>query len=278
MRKQSIHRQLYLIIFALLAILSCFGTGISIAKAETRYTVDEVAESIVFITFKKGISEERGSYLGASFFFPKETFEEDYEYGVAVFPEKYIAKFELYGDYIARKESEGIAISISFSSGGWLDDGKLCNYNIINIPEKGLSMRLAYVMFVRNSDGEVAYKEPVISSFEETILEDVSIDELLSMAKDRQREMETEKKFKSITKNLSELIDSIWIYLVIGCSAVVVIWGAYIGIRLAIAKKNEQKADTQGMVKRLVIGIVIMFVLAGALPLLVKGLAAWTGG
>ena len=278
MKTKIINRKIYMMIVILFAVLSCFGTGISTAKAETIYTVQEVAESIVFITFKKGSSEDRGNYLCASFFFPKETFEEDYEYGVAVFPEKYIAKYELYGDYIARKEAEGIAISIFISSGGWVDNGKICNYNIINIPEKGLSMRLAYVMFVRNSDGEVAYKEPVISSFEETILEDVSIDELASMAKDRQREMETDKSFKSITNNLSKLVDSVWIYLVIGCSAVVVIWGAYIGIRVAVAKKSEQKVDTQGMVKRLVIGIVIMFVLAGALPLLIKGLALWIGG
>jgi succinate dehydrogenase/fumarate reductase cytochrome b subunit len=106
----------------------------------------------------------------------------------------------------------------------------------------------------------------------------VSYDELMSMAKERLKEIETEKNFKSITDKLTELIDSIWIYLIIGCSAVVVIWGAYIGIRLAVAKKNEQKADTQSMVKRLVIGIVIMFVLAGALPLLIKGLALWIGG
>ena len=278
MRKQSINRQFYLIIFAIFMLLTCFGTGISTAKAETIYTVEEVAESIVFITFKKGSSEDRGNYLGASFYFPEEPFEEDYEYGIAVFPEKFIERYELYGDYIARKEADNISIALVSGHIGREEGGQIHTYNISKIPEVAFNQRLVYVFYVRNSDGEVAYKEPVISSYNATTLESVSYDELMSMAKERLKEIETEKNFKSITDKLTELIDSIWIYLIIGCSAVVVIWGAYIGIRLAVAKKNEQKADTQGMVKRLVIGIVIMFVLAGALPLLVKGLALWIGG
>ncbi|MBR1676618.1 MAG: hypothetical protein IJ706_04830 [Clostridia bacterium] len=261
-----------------LTCLLSVETGAVTVKADTKYTVEEVADSIVFITFKKGVTEERGNYLCASFFFPDETFEEEYEYGVATFPEKYITRYELYGDYIARKEAEGIAIQVVTGSGGRQENGRLCNYNIVHIPDKGLSMRIAYVIFVRNSKGDIAYKEPVISSFEETILENVSTDELLSMAKERQKEIEADRNFKNITDKISELVDSIWIYLVIGCLAVVVIWGAYIGIRIMVTKKNEQKADAQGMVKRLVIGIVIMFVLAGAVPLLIKGLAAWIGG
>ena len=278
MKQKSSYKHFYLIIFAIFMVLTCFGAGTSTAKAETRYAIDEVAESIVFITFKKGVTSEWGNYLGASFFFPEETFETEYEYGIAVFPETYIVKYELYGDYIARKEAEGIAIQIAISSGSKAENGKLCSYNIQHIPDKALNMRLAYVMFVRNSVGEVAYKQPVISSFNETTVENVSNSDLVAMAKQRQKEIETEKNFKRITDSLSNLVDSICIYLVIGCSAVVVIWGAYIGIKLAVAKKNDQKIDAQSMVKHLVIGIVIMFVLAGALPLLVKGLAAWIGG
>ena len=129
-------------------------------------------------------------------------------------------------------------------------------------------------MFVQNSDGEVAYKEPVVSSFSETTTEELTTEELVIMAKKRQNVMNMDKSFEIIVKNSSELIDSIWIYLVIGCSSVVAVWGAYIGIRIAVAKKNEQKVDGKGMFKNLLIGTVVMFVLAVALPLLIKGLAA----
>ena len=73
-------------------------------------------------------------------------------------------------------------------------------------------------------------------------------------------------------------MDSIWIYLVIAAGSIILIWGVYIGIRVAIAKKNEEKINAKDMVKRLVIGIIIAFVFAGGLPLLIKGLAAWIGG
>ena len=255
--------------------LFAFGTGTITASAEATHTIEEVADGIVFITFKKGISEERGNYVGASFFFPNEYFESEYEYGVAVFPEKFIARYELYGDYIARKETDGISIVLIIGTGGSVENGRLGSYNIIHIPDTSLNMRLAFVFFVRNSDGEVAYKDPVISSFDEAELENPTTEKLLSLAGERQKEIAMNNQFAVIVDRLSELVDSVWIYLVIGASAVVVVWGAYIGIRIAIAKKNEEKINAKGMIKGLVIGIVIAFVLAGGLPLLIKGLSAW---
>mgnify|MGYP003399073416 CR=1 FL=1 len=79
-----------------------------------------------------------------------------------------------------------------------------------------------------------------------------------------------------ITK-LNELMDSFWIYIVLAMAAVVVVWGAYIGIKIAIAHKNEEKINARDMVKSLIIGIVIMFVIAMGAPLLINGLAAWVG-
>ena len=79
-----------------------------------------------------------------------------------------------------------------------------------------------------------------------------------------------------ITK-LNELMDSFWIYIVLAMAAVVVVWGAYVGIRIAIAHKNEEKINARDMVKSLIIGIVIMFVIAMGAPLLINGLAAWVG-
>ena len=81
----------------------------------------------------------------------------------------------------------------------------------------------------------------------------------------------------SIVTNLKTLMDSFWVYIVIALAAVVVIWGAYIGIKVAIAHKNEEKINARDMVKNLIIGIVIVFVVAMGAPLLINGLAAWVG-
>ena len=80
-----------------------------------------------------------------------------------------------------------------------------------------------------------------------------------------------------IVAKLQSLMDSFWLYIVIALAAVVVIWGAYIGIKIAIAHRNEEKINAKDMVKQLVIGIVIIFVVAMGAPLLINGLSAWVG-
>lgn len=80
-----------------------------------------------------------------------------------------------------------------------------------------------------------------------------------------------------IVTKLNELMDSFWIYIVLAMAAVVVVWGAYIGIKVAIAHKNEDKINSRDMVKNLIIGVVIMFVIAMGAPLLINGLSAWVG-
>ena len=80
-----------------------------------------------------------------------------------------------------------------------------------------------------------------------------------------------------IVAKLSELMDSFWIYIVLAMAAVVVVWGAYIGIKVAIAHRNEDKINARGMVKSLIIGIIIMFVIAMGAPLPIEGLSAWVG-
>ena len=80
-----------------------------------------------------------------------------------------------------------------------------------------------------------------------------------------------------IVAKLQSLMDSFWIYIVIALAAVVVIWGAYIGIKIAIAHRNEEKINAKDMVKQLIIGIVIIFVVAMGAPLLINGLSAWVG-
>ena len=80
-----------------------------------------------------------------------------------------------------------------------------------------------------------------------------------------------------IVGNLQTLMNSFWIYIVLAMAAVVVVWGAYIGIKVAIAHRNEDKINARGMVKSLIIGIIVMFVIAMGAPLLINGLSAWVG-
>lgn len=81
----------------------------------------------------------------------------------------------------------------------------------------------------------------------------------------------------NIVEKIKSLMDSFWVYIVIALAAVVVVWGAYIGIKIAIAHKNEEKINARDMVKNLIIGIVIIFVVAMGAPLLINGLSAWVG-
>lgn len=60
---------------------------------------------------------------------------------------------------------------------------------------------------------------------------------------------------QGIVTKLQSLMDSFWIYIVMALAAVVVIWGAYVGIKIAVAHKNEEKINARDMVKNLIIGI-----------------------
>lgn len=74
------------------------------------------------------------------------------------------------------------------------------------------------------------------------------------------------------------MISETYLFLfVMALAAVVVIWGAYVGIKIAIAHKNEEKINARDMVKNLIIGIIIIFVIAMGAPLLINGLSAWVG-
>lgn len=82
---------------------------------------------------------------------------------------------------------------------------------------------------------------------------------------------------QEIVTKLNELMDSFWIYIVMALAAVIVLWGAYVGIKIAIAHKNEEKINARDMIKNLIIGVIVIFVVAMGAPLLIKGLGAWVG-
>lgn len=84
-----------------------------------------------------------------------------------------------------------------------------------------------------------------------------------------------DNSLQEIVAKLSSLMDTFWIYIVLVLAAVVAVWGAYIGIKIAIAHRNEEKINARDMVKNLVIGIIIIFVVAMGAPLLIKGLSTW---
>ena len=89
--------------------------------------------------------------------------------------------------------------------------------------------------------------------------------------------MSLNESLGNIVSNIASLMDSFWIYIVLAMAAVVVVWGAYIGIKVAIAHRNEDKINARDMVKNLIIGIIIMFVIAMGAPLLINGLGSWVG-
>ena len=86
-----------------------------------------------------------------------------------------------------------------------------------------------------------------------------------------------DENLSEIVTKLNELMNSFWVYIVLALAAVVVVWGAYVGIRIAVAHRNEEKINARDMVKSLVIGIIIIFVVAMGAPLLIMGLSAWVG-
>lgn len=57
--------------------------------------------------------------------------------------------------------------------------------------------------------------------------------------------------------------------------AAVVVWCIYVAVRLIIAHRNEERVDAKRLIKNLILGVVIMFVLIYGVPLLIEGLQAW---
>jgi succinate dehydrogenase/fumarate reductase cytochrome b subunit len=87
--------------------------------------------------------------------------------------------------------------------------------------------------------------------------------------------IKTENSFKQIVTKIEELVDTFWTYIMMAGAAVVVVWGAVIGIRIAVARRKEEQINARGMVKSLIIGIIVVFVIAVAAPMLIKGLSSW---
>jgi succinate dehydrogenase/fumarate reductase cytochrome b subunit len=80
-----------------------------------------------------------------------------------------------------------------------------------------------------------------------------------------------------IIEKLNELMGSVWNYVILALATGIVLWGAYVGIRIVLANKREEKINARDMIKNLIIGIIVIFVVAMGAPLLIKGLMSWVG-
>jgi len=264
----------------LLIMSMCFSSGTVAASAETveteqTITVDTVIENTIFITYKKGQSEERGQFLIACFYIPNEQYDATMEYGVVIFPRWYEERYGVQGNYIEEYTNLGIGDTLailpseSFFS---VTNGKVVKCGIKDIPEEAETMELSYIFYVKDSAGNIAYAKPQHAAYATTHAEDYTNAELAEMIGQK---VEMDNSFRQIVKNIESLVDSFWGYIILACVAVVGVWGAYIGVRVAVANRKEEKIDARGMVKSLLIGIIIIFSVAAFAPLLLKGLSAW---
>ena len=81
----------------------------------------------------------------------------------------------------------------------------------------------------------------------------------------------------SLLEKLQLLIKDFWGFAIAILSAIVLIWSVYVGVKLIVAHRNEERIDSKRMIKNLIIGIIIIFVLAVGIPLLIDGLRSWAG-
>lgn len=244
------------------------------AEAEENQTqAEQIIEQSFFFGYRKGENETRGRYIVAMFFVPETVFDSGCTYGTAIFPKKYMEKFNVHGDYMNAFAEQNVAIlNVVGSTSQEAPEGRIFRTAIVGILEKNTSLDFSFIFYVTDPDGNTAYLPPQFACYNTLNASEMTDEEIVGLMR-QQKGMRD--NFGQITEKLSELVDSVWIYLVIGMASVVIVWEAYIGIRVAIARKNEEKINAKEMVKHLVIGILVMFVLAVGLPLLIKGLSVW---
>lgn len=253
-----------------------FGGGTVVANAEAvaeTTSVQEVIDNSIFVTFRKGDNESRGKYMVACYFVPMEYYDSSYTYGAVIFPKDYGIKHGLVSDYLRVAEENGVVvINIVAIKGITEPNGYGFNFGITNIYESNLSRTFTFIFYAMDADGNIAYAVPQFADYSSLQAGEMTTEELIQKA---EQANDVQSSFRSIVLKLQELIDSVWIYVVIAFSSVVAVWGAYIGIRVTVAKKNEEKINARGMVKQLAVGIIVMFVLAMGTPLVINGLSHW---
>lgn len=74
----------------------------------------------------------------------------------------------------------------------------------------------------------------------------------------------------------STMMKTIWPWLVGIFVGLIALWSLYVGIRLIVAKSQEQQKEAKGLIKNFIIGIVVIFVLAVVVTALVYFLKDWS--
>lgn len=267
----------------LMCFLMLFGfmfTGTTnIAKAEEVETektkAQEVIDQTMFLTFRKGYTESYKDFIFACFFVPNEVLDETVTFNCFICPKQYLEKKNITENYVEKLQELNLqVILLENTDGVTAPQGKIFKYGITSIFEKNKDLEFAFGFYINDADGNRSYFTPQYGTYNTLVVSEYTNEQLIEMLGHR---LDTKENFDTILSKINELVDSIWIYLVIGLGSVVVIWGAYIGIKIVVAKKKEEKIDSRALVKRLIIGIIICFVLAVGLPLLIKGLASWVG-
>ncbi|MBR1676249.1 MAG: hypothetical protein IJ706_02950 [Clostridia bacterium] len=261
-----------MIAFALMLFTSIFASAVPYkVKADGELTGEEIANHVILINFEQRTYDA----LQVNYYLPDEYYSENFTYKAATFMTRLIEERDITG-YLEDNITGVTDLSPSMSQ---CESGKIFKVLLNRVASK--TENISFVFAVKDSGGNYYYTEEKHALYTECDTINHTNEELEQMAlntlKAGSASEEMNKSFSEITTNLGTLIDSFWIYIVIGCSAVVVVWGAYIGIKIAIAHKNEEKINAREMIKNLVVGIVIMFVLALGGPLLIKGLSAWVG-
>ena len=274
--KNNKSKSLFLFAIVFFLIISMFGGGTVVANAqeiESSYTVQDIVDNTVFVTFRKGDNAERGKYIIACYYVPNAYYDTSITYGVVIFPKDYGLRYDLTSDYHKKAEENGASIAdVVATIGIEEEEGHGFNCGLANIYEGNLTRTFCFIFYAKDADGNIAYMQPQFADFESLDVGEMSMEELLNkteLAKDMQG------SFRTIILKIQELVDSIWIYVVIAMSSIVVVWALYIGIKVIIAQKNEEKINAQGMLKGLLIGVIVMFVVAVGAPLLVNGLSHW---
>lgn len=270
-------KSLFLFVIMFLLAISMFGGGTVTANAQTvesNYTVQDIIDNTVFVTFRKGDTAERGKYIIACYYVPNEYYDTSFTYGVVIFPKDYGLKYNLTADYHKQAEANGAAIvDVVATKGLPEENGYGINCGLAKIYEGNLSRTFCFIFYAKDADGNIAYmNKPQFADYESLDVGEMTMEELLNKT-----ELATDMQgsFKTIILKIQELVNSIWIYVVIAMSSVVVVWALYIGIRVIIAQKNEEKINARGMLKGLLIGVIVMFVIAVGAPLLINGLSHW---
>ena len=276
MKKSSI--KAFAVLLFIISIFVIYGGNIkNITYASENHSVEEIIENTVFISFRKEINGDKGNVLGVGFHVPTEYYYPEYKYGCAIFPEKFMARFDMYDDFLGRKERDGISVMDLQGNGGVSDGYRIMIYNVIGIPETALNQRLTYVFYVIDNDENVAYYKPCTSSVNSTERVVNNSSEWIELLHRRLEEKSMNDQFEIASNKFAGLMSSVWIYLVIGLSSAVVIWGVYIGIRIAVSKHSDNNVEKKSMIKAFIIGIIVIFSIAVIVPLLISGLTAWVG-